>query len=111
MHRTTSITVQDDGTVTTVRLSGEIDVSTRDAGRRAVAAAAAGGLPVVLDLREVEFIDSSGVAFLLQCHRACTSAGLDCRLRDVPRQAEVVLTVLGLRDVLPVVPDRASAGR
>lgn len=111
MHRTSSITARDDGTVTTVRLSGEIDVTTRDQGRRAIAAAATGGLPVVIDLSEVRFIDSSGVAFLLQCHRACTGAGLDCRLRDVPRQAQVVLDVLGLRSVLPVEPDRATADR
>lgn len=111
MHRTTSITVREDEAVTTVRLAGEIDVTTREQGRRAIAAAATGGRPVVIDLAEVRFIDSSGVAFLLQCYRTCTGAGLDCRLRAVPRQAQVVLDLLGLQDVLPVEPDRAAAGR
>ncbi len=109
MHRS-SITTRDDGVVTTVRLVGEIDVTVRDQSRRAVADVVARGLPVVLDMSGVRFIDSSGVAFLLQCHRTCTSAGLDCRLRDVPRQAEVVLRVLGLDTVLPIEREGAPAG-
>ena len=97
-----SITVQDDGPVTQLRLRGEIDVALRDQAGRALATALTRGAPVRVDLGEVTFIDSAGVAFLVQCHRACTQAELDCVLVDVPDQAMKVLEMLGLTSVLTI---------
>lgn len=97
-----SITVDDDGTVTRVRLSGEIDAMVRNQAAEAVERVVDGRLPVVLDLGRVRFLDSTGVTFLLRLREVSVRAGLTCELEDVPDRVATVLAVLGLADVLPV---------
>jgi len=62
-----SITVQGDETLTVVRLAGEIDASLREEASRALAELLTRRTAVVVDLGQVRFIDSTGIAFLLQC--------------------------------------------
>jgi len=99
-----TITVHDEHGCTRVRLTGEIDAALREDASRAMRRVVSGDEPVVVDLAEVTFIDSSGVAFLVQCSMACEQLRLPCELRNVPEQASQVLTVLGLSDrtVVPV---------
>lgn len=109
MH--SSISAHDDGSTTFLVLAGEIDPALRGPAGRALAAALTGDRPVVVDLRDVTFIDSSGVHFLVQCRRACHQVSLDCTLRNVPASAMYVLDVLGLREVLGLdsTPSRSAA--
>jgi anti-sigma B factor antagonist len=95
-----TITAHVDGTTTVVVLAGEIDTTMRDQASHALADAVRGGVPVVADLRYVDFLDSSGVAFLLQCRRACAELGVGFTVRHVPPRAAEVLRVLGLTEVL-----------
>lgn len=92
-------------TPTVVHLHGEIDIALRPQASRALRLVIAAGQPVVLDLSGVTFIDSSGVAFLLQCLRTCQEANLGYTLRSVPAQVSQLLAVLGLSEVLPVEAD------
>ena len=62
------------GQAAIVRLKGEVDLSWSAQVRRAVLGAFAAGLPVGVDLAQVDYIDSSGIAALvegLQQGRAC----------------------------------------
>lgn len=97
-----SITVQGDETLTVVRLAGEIDASLREEASRALAELLTRRTAVVVDLGQVRFIDSTGIAFLLQCQHACQEVGLGLALRDLPDQAARTLDALGLLDHLPV---------
>lgn len=101
--RSTVTAGREDGS-TVVRLTGDLDLALRERASRVLAGAVQAGDPVVVDLAEVRFVDSSGVAVLLQCHRACTEAGVDLRLRAVPPQPLRVLTLLGLTTHLPLDP-------
>lgn len=99
-HEQHDVTVDDDGTTTFVRMHGEIDPAVREEAGRAMGQALIAGLPVVVDLSKVTFIDSSGMAFLVQLHRACHSAELSCVLHAVPDNVREVLTLVGLDQVL-----------
>ncbi|MGC9669641.1 STAS domain-containing protein [Planosporangium sp. 12N6] len=80
-----------------VRVSGEVDVATVDPLAQALSAALAQRPDLVeVDLHQVAFIDSSGIAALLRAHRAAVEAG--CRLRVVRPQRAVyrVLDICGL---------------
>jgi anti-anti-sigma factor len=55
--------------------AGEIDLATVDAVRAELDAARADARLVVLDLREVTFIDSAGVRLVLEGSRALAAAG------------------------------------
>jgi anti-anti-sigma factor len=103
MSSRNQITTDTEDDVTVLRLRGEIDMALRPQASRALHRVVAAGRPVVADLGAVTFLDSSGVAFLLQCLRACREAELPYALRAVPASVSQLLAVLGLDDVLPVV--------
>lgn len=100
MSHQNQITTDTADALTVLKLRGEIDMSLRPQAGRALQRVVAAGRPVVVDLGAVTFLDSSGVAFLLQCRRACREAGLPFALRAVPVAVSQVLAVLGLDDVL-----------
>jgi anti-sigma B factor antagonist len=68
------VTVQRDGGVATVVVSGELDLAT--APRLSTTVAEHGDARLlVLDLNGVTFIDSTGVRLLIEADRACAGSG------------------------------------
>lgn len=59
----------------TVRVRGEVDLDTIERLVAAVAAATTPGGSVELDLREVDFLDSAGIAGLNRCRRHAARVG------------------------------------
>jgi len=86
---------------TLVALRGEIDLTLRDEASAALAAGLIAGLPVVVDLEGVTFMDSTGIAFLVQYHLSCSEAGLACRMEHVPDAIRDLFDIAGLGTMLP----------
>ncbi len=87
-------------------LSGELDLASAPALRREVNAALA--LPIVgltLDLRALEFLDSSGLHCLLAARNDAADRGIRFELVRVPRHALRVIAVTGLNQILGVPLD------
>lgn len=111
------ITVTEGPQTTTARLWGEIDEALRDQASSALVRALDRGLPVVIETREVSFIDSTGIAFLIQFCRIGQEEGLRVTLAEPPPLVTDVLTMLGLQEMfLPCQPSAlkdpgAAAGR
>ena len=81
----------------TVRLSGEIDLAAREIVVRSVVERTTPDVTrVVVDLAEVTFCDSSGLAALLDLKRHARGTGASLVLRDVPHS---VARLLELADV------------
>lgn len=90
----------------TVRLAGEIDITSVDAARRAIVPLVASTRHIVLDLSRVTFCDMAGVRFLLAARQRASEAGTDLVVRYLHRCVSRVLDVTG---TLPLVcPDVAS---
>ena len=82
-----------------VGLHGEIDVATAPkAFAEVIAADPSPGDVVTLDLNAVEFIDSSGVAMLLQAQSYLDALGCHLTLANPSDQVMRVLGVLGLTE-------------
>lgn len=88
----------------TVYLQGEID---HHAARgmmlaldREVTARDPGSLTV--DMGEVTFMDSSGIAVLLRAFRRMEEAGGSMSARNIPPQARKVFTAAGLDRIIPM---------
>lgn len=79
---------------TVVGLIGEIDANLRTQASDGMGLALLHGLPIVVDAQRATFVDSSGIAFVLQLYMAAREAGIPMTLRD-PHGA--------LRDVLTAV--------
>ncbi|WP_024287978.1 STAS domain-containing protein [Cellulomonas sp. KRMCY2] len=98
------ITVVEQADCTVAHLWGEIDESLRDQASTALMRALDRDLPVVLDTSEVRFIDSTGVAFLIQFCRVGRDDGLSVRLHEPPQVVTDVLEMLGMRDMFDDEP-------
>ncbi|MDP9093693.1 MAG: STAS domain-containing protein [Actinomycetota bacterium] len=90
-----------------LRLTGEVDMlaaeELRKAGDLAVAEVAEGSR-MVIDLREVTFLDSSGLGALVAIRNKAMSRDLGCALRSVPDKVMKVLLIAGLHDVFSIEP-------
>lgn len=64
---------------------------------------------VLIDLEKTGYIDSSGIGWLLGCHRRCAAAGGRLILHSVPPMVEQVIHLLRLQTLLTIKPNQTSA--
>ena len=84
-------------TAVVLRIAGELDLASRDAIEPAVMAAiasSAGG--VILDLAELTFCDSQGVAMFEAVGKKAEAAGTDVKLRHVLSPVRRIFEIVGL---------------
>jgi anti-anti-sigma factor len=93
-----------------VVLTGELDIATVDDAERRIEEAEAGSPPLlVVDLSQLEFVDSSGVRLVLLADDRARGAGRRLAVRLGTGHALRVFQALGLMDKVDVVPvDPAS---
>jgi anti-sigma B factor antagonist len=94
--------------VTLVDVAGEVDIETAPRMRAALTEAVNAGLPVVVDLGGVTFMDSFGFGVLTAVHQQGARAGTPVLLRAVSERIRHLLGLLGLDAVLNIEP--APAG-
>ncbi|GIG41578.1 STAS domain-containing protein [Cellulomonas phragmiteti] len=83
-----------------VCLVGEIDASLRESASAAMGIALMSGLPLVVDSSAATFIDSSGVAFVLQLHLAASESGVGLTLHDPHGVLRELLDMVGMGEVI-----------
>jgi len=99
---TGAIRVETEGGSLVIVLVGEIDAALRGEASASMAQALITGWPVVIDSSLATFVDSAGIAFVLQLSRAASEAGIPVSLRDPHRVLTDVLEMIGLGGELPV---------
>lgn len=94
---------EDAGEEVRLVVRGELDLATADSLDARLAALADRKRPVLLDLRPLSFMDSSGLRSLMLARER--AAGGDWGLRIIPPEGEArdVLRVSGVEDHLPLV--------
>ena len=95
--------VSRDVTRTVIAVRGELDVATGPALEASIGEARAAGGELILDLRELRFIDASGLAVLLRAQQRARRAGQRFAVSARARPLERLLALTGLRDELTVV--------
>lgn len=99
-----SVVVHNQGGASVVAVSGELDLRTSpEVEERLASAFDAGAELVILDLRQIEFMDSTGLRVLLGAHQRANESGRRFALVRGADQVERVLTLTGVRDLLTVV--------
>lgn len=96
----------DDGGTTTVFLSGEIDLERSPEARRQLLDTLARGQALVVDLSAVAYIDSSGIASLVEAYQRAKNANLGFTLAGI---GDGVMKVLRLARLDQVFPIRSAA--
>jgi anti-sigma B factor antagonist len=84
-----------------LRLSGKLNMVSAPVVREAVAAlVAAGSTRVVVDLADVDFLDSSGLGALISGLKSTRQAGGDLRIASPGEQVRLVLRLTNMERVL-----------
>jgi anti-sigma B factor antagonist len=97
-------TLRDGGLdVAWVRVTGELDLATAPRLMQTLRQAEDRARRVVLDLRDVTFMDTSGLHVIEDASVRATSAGRKLVLVRGPSQVERVLALTGARDRLDIV--------
>lgn len=90
--------------VQTIVLAGEADLLGAPQIEAALKDAAAGESQlVIVDLRELTFIDSSGLQALATGHELCRSRGHELRIVRGPANVQRLFDLTGMSEVLPFV--------
>lgn len=97
------------GSALVVAPCGEIDLATVDLVRDAVEREKESGDDVVIDLREVGFMDTSGLRYVLELVERASRDGFDVRLVRGPAAVQRVFEVSGLEPRIPFVDDPDSS--
>ena len=83
---------------------GELDIATTPELEEALADATRDGITeIVLDLRELTFMDSTGLRALAQANLRADERGIALSIIRGPRPIERVLEISGLAGLLPLV--------
>jgi anti-sigma B factor antagonist len=101
-----SVAVDETGDRVVVVVRGELDLATAPQLEDALLPPLNAGVSAVLDLRTLEFMDSTGVRVIVAAHLAAGEHGATltvCAIPDGP--VGRVLEISGLDDVLNVVAD------
>jgi anti-anti-sigma factor len=80
--------------------SGELDIATVDRVRSVLADRAAGE-SVQIDLRNLRFLDTSGLQLVVETHRRAREEGYDLRIVRGSANVQRVFEIAGLERVLP----------
>jgi anti-sigma B factor antagonist len=99
--------VEDNAPELNIRLAGELDLGTAPQLKQAVDAYARTGQTITIDLREVSFIDSMGLATLVRVRHRALARGASLRLVAPPEPAWRVFELTHLDSVFAWVEAEA----
>jgi anti-sigma B factor antagonist len=106
------LTVVRSDQATRIAPSGELDIASAPEFEAAILeATSAPGAELVLDLRKLTFMDSTGLRALAQTNARAEPDGFTLTIIRGPRQIERVLEISGLAELLPLIdapPDAAG---
>lgn len=104
------VDVHREGAALVVAPSGEIDLATVGRVREALQHEREARV-VVLDLREVSFIDSAGLQLVLEEHRRAARDGAELRIRRGPSNVQRLFVMTGLSRHLLWADEKSSRRR
>jgi two-component system OmpR family sensor kinase len=87
-------------------LRGDLDLASADTVTERLDALAAAGVPVLLDLDSLEFMDSSGLRVVLQAAETSRTSGWRFTLTAGSEQVRNLFASAGVTDRLPIEPER-----
>ena len=105
-----AVDVQRGNAVAIVRPRGELDLGTVETLRAALEGIESAGR-VVLDLRGLSFIDSTGVHLLVALHQHAQRDGFQLTLVAPAAPADRAIQLCGLDQTLPFVPEGDAVNR
>ena len=94
--------VTEDNNVSTVFLNGEIDMEIADSVREVVFPLIDAGKEVHLNLKDVQYMDSSGISVLIESHQKAAELGTKVILKEISKSVLKVIMMAKLEQILNI---------
>jgi anti-anti-sigma factor len=107
-----SVEVRDEDRAVVIGVTGELDLASSPALEQELErGAAASAEVVVVDLRRLEFMDSTGLSVLVRAHQRASESGQRFGVVRGPQQVQRLLSLTGVADRLTLAdsPDELLA--
>jgi len=95
-----SYEVKEEGNISTVFLNGEIDMDVADKAKTAINPLIEAGKEVHINLKDVSYMDSSGISVLIESHQKAGEKNTKVILKDISKPVLKVIMMAKLEQIL-----------
>ena len=95
-----SYKVTEDGDISIVHLDGEIDMDVTEKAKEIIMPWIEAKKEVHLNLKEVQYMDSSGISVLIESHQKANELGKKVILKDISKSVLKVIMMAKLEQIL-----------
>ena len=88
--------VKEENNISTVFLNGEIDMDVTDKAKDVILPLIEAGKEVHLNLKDVEYMDSSGISVLIESHQKALELGTKVTLKEISKSVLKVIMMAKL---------------
>ena len=92
--------ITEEGNTATVFLNGEIDMDVADKAKEAIFPLVDSGKEVHINLKDVQYMDSSGISVLIESHQKAEELGTKVTLKEISKSVLKVIMMAKLEQVL-----------
>ena len=95
-----SYKVTEEGNISTVHLNGEIDMDVTEKAKEIIMPLIEAKKEVHLNLKDVQYMDSSGISVLIESHQKATELGTKVILKEISKSVLKVIMMAKLEQIL-----------
>ena len=92
--------VTEEGNIATVHLDGEIDMDVTEGAKEIIMPLIEAKKEVHLNLKEVQYMDSSGISVLIESHQKANELGTKVILKEISKSVLKVIMMAKLEQIL-----------
>ena len=95
-----SYNVKEEGNIATVYLNGEIDMDVTENAKEVILPLVEAKKEVHLNLKDVQYMDSSGISVLIESHQKAMELGTRVVLKEISKSVLKVIMMAKLEQIL-----------
>ena len=95
-----SYKVTEEGGISIVHLDGEIDMDVTEKAKEVIMPLIEAKKEVHLNLKDVQYMDSSGISVLIESHQKAMEVGTTVKLKEISKSVLKVIMMAKLEQVL-----------
>ena len=92
--------VTEEGNIATVHLDGEIDMDVTEKAKEIIMPLIEAKKEIHLNLKEVQYMDSSGISVLIESHQKANELGTKVVLKEISKSVLKVIMMAKLEQIL-----------
>jgi len=92
--------VTEENNISTVFLNGEIDMDVTEKAKEVIMPLVEAGKEVHINLKDVQYMDSSGISILIESHQKAGEIGTKVTLKEISKSVLKVIMMAKLEQIL-----------